>query len=39
MLDKKCLYRERIEGADSIARMDKMIRNRFSTVGVEQDAK
>ncbi len=33
MPDKKCLYKERMESADSIASMDSTSRKRVSTVG------
>ena len=33
MSDKKCLYKERMESADSIARMDSTRRKRVSAVG------
>ncbi len=34
--DRKCLYRERMESADSIARMDNTNRNNISIVGMEK---
>lgn len=34
--DKKCLYRERMEPADSIARIDNTSRNKVSIVGTEK---
>ncbi len=37
--DKKCLYRERMESADSITSMDKTSRNSVSAVGAEQVSK
>jgi hypothetical protein len=39
MPDKKCLYRERMESADSITSMDKTSRNSVSAVGAEQVSK
>ncbi len=36
MPDKKCLYREQIESADSTARIDKTSRNSVSIVGIEK---
>ncbi len=33
MADKKCLYRERMESADSIASMANTSKNRLSAVG------
>ena len=34
--DKKCLYKERMEAADSIASIDNASRNRVSIVGEEK---
>ncbi len=39
MPDKKCLYKERMESADSIASMDSTDRNRVSAVGAGKVAK
>ena len=39
MPDKKCLYKERMESADSIASMDSTNKNRVSAVGTEKVAK
>ena len=39
MSDKKCLYKERMEWADSIASMDKTSRNKDSAVGKGQVSK
>ena len=36
MLDKKCLYKKRIEVADSIARMESTSKNSVSMVGAEK---
>lgn len=36
MPGKKCLYKERMEGADSITSMDKPNRNKVSAVGKGQ---
>ena len=33
MSDKKCLYRERMESADSVARIANTSKNRLSAVG------
>ena len=33
MPDKKCLYRDRMESADSIASIDNTSKNRLSEVG------
>lgn len=39
MPDKKCLYEERMESADSIASMDSTNKNRVLTVGIEKVTK
>lgn len=39
MPDKKCLYRERTESADSIASMAKISKNRLSAVGTAKVTK
>ena len=39
MPDKKCLYKDRMELADSIANIDKTNRNKDSAVGKEQVSK
>ena len=39
MPDKKCLNKERMESADSIANMDKTSKNRVSAVGAEKVSK
>jgi len=36
---KKCLYKERMEPADSVARIDNTKRNRVSAVGTEKVVK
>ncbi len=39
MPDKKCLYRERMESADSIASMANTSKNRLSAVGTAKVTK
>lgn len=39
MPDKKCLYKERMESADSIASMDRTSKNKVSAVGAEKVSK
>jgi hypothetical protein len=39
MPDKKCLYKERMEFADSVVSIDKINRNRVCAVGAEAEVK
>ena len=39
MLDKKCLYKEQMESADSVASIDKINKNSISAVGEEKEVK
>ena len=39
MPDKKCLYKEHMESADTVASIDKINKNSVSAVGAEKEVK